>query len=582
MIRLTDEQIQDHLKLMDSYIAASNASTGATMDPNANITKKTLATMDCEIYKGIKIQVNIANAKRYIDRRFGQDLADQFIKDIESHLIYVHDSSSALPYCVSVSLYPFAIDGMTGLNSDGSDAPSHLASFCGGFQNLVQYIAGQFAGAVATPEFLPYFDYFARKDYGDNYLETHQYEITQALQGVVYLLNQDATARSGQSVFWNASTFDEGFFKGILGDIVMPDMTKLNWDGINQLQKYFLLWLTEERKKKFLTFPIMTNHAICNDSDWEDTDNKKLMATTYSRGLRPFLYTSKTADSLSSCCRLSNKLGENRGVATGSVNVITLNYNRMIQTGVDLEDIVARINKYNLCYHDFFSDMLSKEMMPVYDAGFISIDKQFLTLGVNGFVEGAEFEGHSASLNDEYLEYQRSIFGRIKEINSTMSEEYGVRFGTEIVPAENLGVKNAKWDKADGLVVNGDCYNSYFYRPEEDMPTLDKMILHGSNVCGSLDGGQALHDNEAYSGTFDSYMLKFTNLITTGCNYYTANVKETCCNSCGKNDPDTHDSCPSCGSKDIDYATKIVGYVKRVKAFSEPKQAEEKARHYGE
>ena len=29
-------------------------------------------------------------------------------------------------------------------------------------------------------------------------------------------------------------------------------------------------------------------------------------------------------------------------------------------------------------------------MLPVYDAGFITLDKQFLTIGINGMVEAAE------------------------------------------------------------------------------------------------------------------------------------------------------------------------------------------------
>jgi ribonucleoside-triphosphate reductase len=32
-------------------------------------------------------------------------------------------------------------------------------------------------------------------------------------------------------------------------------------------------------------------------------------------------------------------------------------------------------------------------MLPVYDAGYISLDKQFLTIGINGMVEAAESRG---------------------------------------------------------------------------------------------------------------------------------------------------------------------------------------------
>lgn len=55
--------------------------------------------------------------------------------------------------------------------------------------------------------------------------------------------------------------------------------------------------------------------------------------------------------------------------------------------------------------------------------------------------------------------------------------------------AENLGVKNAKWDKEDGYFVPRDCYNSYFYKVEDDTITpIDKFILHGKRLTKYLDG----------------------------------------------------------------------------------------------
>jgi ribonucleoside-triphosphate reductase len=580
MIRLTEEQINKHVEWMDKYVDAENASTASTMDSNANVTKKTLATLDAEIAKGLKVQVNRAKIKSYITKRFGADLAEQYTKDLESHLIYTHDETSLMPYCVSISLAPFLWEGMTGLNKDGSEAPEHLRSFCGGYVNLVQYVASQFAGAVATPEFLSCFDYFARKDFGDNYLETNLDVITQELQGVVYLLNQDASARAGQSVFLNFSTFDKGFFDGIIADTSYPDMTKPKWGTINALQKFFYTWFQKEREKKFLTFPVMTNSAIIKDGDWVDQENKNMIAEQYSKGMRPFLYTSETADSLSSCCRLQNPLGENRGVSTGSKNVITINMNRLYQEGYAVEDVVVRVNKYNLCFNDFFTDMFNAGMLPVYDAGFISLDKQFLTVGINGFSEGARYLGHEISANDRYIDFASMVFGSIKKINEEMSAKFDVKFGTEFVPAESLGVKNAKWDKADNLETYGDCYNSYLYLPSDSVNYVDKMTMHGRSVCKNLDGGQAVHDNESDVLTVEQYLKKFESLAVLGCNYYTENVKETCCNSCGYNDIHTTKKCSKCGSTDIDYATKIIGYVKRVKAFSLDRQSEEATRNY--
>ena len=38
--------------------------------------------------------------------------------------------------------------------------------------------------------------------------------------------------------------------------------------------------------------------------------------------------------------------------------------------------------------------------------------------------------------------------------------------------------------------------------------------------------------------------------------------------------------CPKCGSKNIDYATRIIGYLKRISNFSEARQKEAAKRFY--
>lgn len=175
--------------------------------------------------KDFFVQINRAQVSRKIAEIFDQSVADEYIRQIEAHEIYVHDETSLKPYCVSVTLYPFLLDGLSKLGGE-SKAPQHLASFCGSFINLVFAISAQFAGAVATVEFLTYFDYFARKDYGDDYLETHGKEIANHMQQVVYSINQPAAARGYQSVFWNISVYDQYYFDAMFGDFVFPDFSK--------------------------------------------------------------------------------------------------------------------------------------------------------------------------------------------------------------------------------------------------------------------------------------------------------------------------------------------------------------------
>jgi ribonucleoside-triphosphate reductase len=215
MIRLTNEQVNKKINFIDQYISSSNAADGSKVDANANVTSKNIATMEAELNKDINIQINRALVKRKIEELYGKEIANEYIRQIEEHEIYVHDETSLKPYCVSISMYPFLFDGLTKLGGE-SLAPQHLESFCGEFVNLVFAISSQFAGALATVEFLMYFDHFAARDYGKHYLETNTDVISNHLQHVVYAVNQPAAARGYQSVFWNISLYDEAYFNRCL------------------------------------------------------------------------------------------------------------------------------------------------------------------------------------------------------------------------------------------------------------------------------------------------------------------------------------------------------------------------------
>ena len=588
MIRLHPEQLNGKLRFMDDYIAATNAADGSKMDANANVTHKNIATMENELMKDFLVQVNRAQVSRKISALFGAEWAQEYIRQIEAHEIYVHDETSLKPYCVSVTLYPFLRDGLAKLGGE-SQAPKHLASFCGSFVNLVFAISAQFAGAVATVEFLTYFDYFARRDYGDDYLSTHAHEVANHLQHVVYSINQPAAARGYQSVFWNISLYDAHYFEAMFGDFVFPDFTKPEWQSVARLQNYFLKWFNQERSKSVLTFPVVTAAMLTDKGECKDKQFADEMAQELAEGNSFFVYLSDNPDSLASCCRLRNQIDDRTfsytlgagGVATGSINVITLNMNRLEQDGRDLAEEVAKLHRYQYAYRKLMEEYQAAGMLPVYDAGFITLDKQFLTIGINGMAEAAEACGIEVGYNAAYIEFVQGRLKTIFEANKAAAKQYGVRFNTEFVPAENLGAKNAQWDKADGYKVARDCYNSYFYVVEDDKTNaLDKFLLHGRELTEWLDGGSALHLNLDETLSQSGYRSLLNIAARTGCNYFCVNVKITICNECGHIDKRTREACSACGSRDIDYGTRVIGYLKRVSAFSSPRRKEHALRHY--
>lgn len=586
LLNLTKEQIEEKIKYIDHYIHSQNSASGSLVDANANVDTKNIGILEAEMYKPDTIQVNRALVQRKLTEMYGAQSAEKYIEDIEEHRIYIHDETSLRPYCASITLFPFLLHGTKPLGGT-SEAPKNIHSFCGSFVNLVYQVASGFAGAIATVEFLLYFDYFAKKTWGDDYIDLHTADVIQALQGVVYALNQPASARGNQSVFWNISVLDRFYFEQLFGGFKFPDGTQPVYEGsFRKLQMFFMEWFRQERERALLTYPVLTASLLV-DAEGKPRDKHFAWACAeeMSKGLSFFVYESDSVDSLSSCCRLRNEFTDNTfsytlgagGVSTGSVQVITINMNRYVQTKEEaFAKLLGRVHMYLLAHRAVIDDYIEGGLLPAYSTGFISLDKQFCTIGINGMLEASEFERGKAD-TAFFSQYLKEIY----ENNKEWKKLTGVKFNTEFVPAENLGVKNAKWDKEAGLQAPRGCYNSYFFPVEDDSYNIiDKLRLHGKENTQWLDGGSACHLNlEQLMSKEQAYDL-ICMAGKLGVNYWTFNVLMTLCNDCGFINVNTENHCTKCGSKDIDYATRVIGYLKRISSFSTERQKEAGLRIY--
>lgn len=385
-------------------------------------------------------------------------------------------------------------------------------------------------------------------------------------------------------------------------NFVFPDGTSMQWESVSWLQKKFMNWFNEERRKKVLTFPVETVNLLDNGKGYMDKEWADFAAEMYSKGHSFFTYRSDSVDSLASCCfsgneyflsksgparfknyqdgdkvwvytpdsglatatvhtygkqilnqvtfireeqeevievtpnhiwkledgsytnnlkigdrltpivfnhdsvheeelfyhpifdrvwtvkdikenvredlvyclevdtdskmfylnhwipthncRLRNEVQENTfsytlgagGISTGSKGVITLNINRMVQNlyrenpNATLKDIsemireqVKKVHKYLIAYNNFLYELYDAKLLPVYNAGYISLEKQYLSLGINGLLESAEFLGIDISPNDKYLQYVDCILRPIYEENKNAKTDK-IMFNTEYVP----------------------------------------------------------------------------------------------------------------------------------------------------
>ncbi len=603
-----DREVRDKLKFLIDYCKAANPATGSKYDANANVENKNIATLIGELPKSNFIRLNRRLLCDKIKEMYGKELADRYLYLLEHHFIYKNDETSLANYCASITMYPWLISGTKSIGGN-STKPTNLKSFCGGFINMVFIVSSMLSGACATPEFLMYMSYFIGLEYGEDYYKhandivdlskrhrTLDKIITDCFEQVVYSINQPTGARNFQAVFWNISYYDSNYFESIFGDFRFPDGSKPNWDALNWLQKRFMTWFNQERTKTVLTFPVETMALLSKDGDVVDKEYADFTAKMYSEGHSFFTYMSDNADSLASCCRLRNEIQNNGfsytlgagGVSTGSKSVLTINLNRCVQEatrqGKPYLDFIAEVidlmHKVQVAYNENLKDLEKKGMLPLFDAGYINIARQYLTIGVNGLVEAAESLGYTISDNPEYLKFVQGVLGTVEYYNKKYRSK-DVMFNCEMIPAENVGVKHARWDREDGYYVPRDCYNSYFYVVEDtNTHILEKFRLHGQKFIEHLTGGSALHMNLDEHLSEKQYRQLLRVAAKEGCNYFTFNIPNTVCNDCGHIDKRYLKECPVCHSKNLDYLTRVIGYLKRVSNFSMDRQKEAARRYY--
>lgn len=603
-----DRETLEKLNFLTAYMEAANAATGSKFDANANVEHKNIATLIGELPKSNFIRLNRRLLTDRIKKMYGKELADKYIDLLTHHFIYKNDETSIAPYCASITMYPWLINGTTGIGGNSTE-PTNLKSFCGGFVNMVFIVSSMLSGACATPEFLMYLNYFIGKEYGLDYWKnadkvvdlslrqrTIDKIITDCFEQIVYSINQPTGARNFQAVFWNIAYYDKFYFDSLFGNFYFPDGSQPDWPGLSWLQKRFMKWFNKERTKTVLTFPVetmalLTDNGECRDKEWGD-----FTAEMYSEGHSFFTYMSNNADSLSSCCRLRNEIQDNGfsytlgagGVSTGSKSVLTVNLNRCVQYAVNngrdykefIEDVVDLCHKVQLAYNENLKQLQEHGMLPLFDAGYINMSRQYLTIGVNGLVEAAEFMGLKITPNDKYKEFVQGILSIVEKLNKAYRTK-DVLFNCEMIPAENVGVKHAKWDREDGYFVPRDCYNSYFYVVEDQsLNIMDKFKLHGAPYIEHLTGGSALHMNLEEHLSKEQYKQLLKVAAKEGCNYFTFNIPNTICNNCGHIDKRYLHECPACHSTNVDYMTRIIGYLKRISNFSQARQKEASRRYY--
>lgn len=553
--------LKDRIDYMDRYANSSdNAASSSETDPNANVAIKNVANLEGEVYKTLNRQIQRCRMKERLNKMF-PEVANQYSKDIDNHIIYVHDeASSPVPknYCMAASLYPLMLHGTGEIDGVTPSAPNDIQSFSGQVTNLVFLLSSQVKGAVALGSYFVALNYYVIKEFGRDWYNrlsevttssvcekqrTIKDSIRKGMKQFIYGVSQPAGNRSYNSPFENLNLFDSQYFSSLFENFYYPDGTTAEWKAIDTLQRIFLELHRELRLIKPLTFPVTTLCMLTDGKDVVDKEYKELCADELSKGSSFFIYLSDSSDSVSSCCRVRNEVTDRTfsssaglvGLMTGSSNVITLNFNRIIQdwynslnvnvsvgekygkpspefigsiltTDKDYQEslqeylikILERVYKYHIAYKSLLYDLEEKGMFSSSNAGYIYTKKLYSTVGVIGYCEAAEFLGYKVNYNKTYIKFLQLLLGTVQEQNRLHSVQDADRpcvMNVEGIPGETLAVKFYNWDKQDGYKVPEDqnLYSSYFFKQwDPNISILDKMKLHGKEVAPLLSGGYLL------------------------------------------------------------------------------------------
>lgn len=610
--------IDGRINYMEKYSnSTSNAATSSETDANANVTIKNVANMEGEVYKKTNRLVQRYRMKKELNVLF-PEVAKQYEKDLDSHIIYAHDESQTpalKAYCMAATLYPLMLEGTGNIDGVTPTPPNDINSFSGQVTNLVFLLSSQVRGAVALGDYLVALNYYIIKEFGDkwydkldvitttdhcNYKRTIKDAIRKGMKQFIFGVNQPAGNRSYNSPFSNINFFDKYYYNALFKEFFYPDGTKPEWVAIDKLQRIFMELLRELRLIKPLTFPVTSLCMLHDNNECLDLETKKWAAEEWAKGSSFFMYLSNNPNSISSCCRVQNEIVDNTfnsttgltGIMTGSANVITLNLNRIIQNAIrnyanehgedeskykywgndareaisdELNEILERVYKYQIAYKTMLYDMEEKKMYSCCNAGYIYMSKLYCTIGAIGYVEAAKYLGLDINDNKDYKDFLKFIFSIIQEGNKKHSIHDPKRpfiFNLEAIPGENLAVKLYEWDKNDGYEVPDDqvCFSSYFFRQwDKDLTVLDKLKLHNKEVNQYCGGGQACHIHLDEHLNEKQYTKLIDFAVHEGCNYFTFNIPMSECKDCGHVVNAPIHKCPNCGSTNIDWWVRIIG-----------------------
>ena len=554
-----------------------------SVDANANVDDVTVVAYENESVKPLFRLNSLYLLWKELTKLYGEQFAQEVVESQILGDVYINDLSGVQkPYCYNFSAYDVMTKGLPFVKKVDSKPPKYLSSFCGQMVHFTSYASNQVLGAVGIADLLIVMSYYVKKEL-ELLPSNPEYvwrQVKQEIQSLVYSMNQPF--RGGlQSGFYNVSIYDREFLESLKDDYMFPDGSNPDIELVQQLQDLFVDIMNEELRRTTPTFPV-TTLCLCVDENKniKDQDFLRHMSEKNMEFAFMNIYAGTTG-TLSSCCRLrSNKENQYIGYTNsfggastqiGSFGVCTLNLPRAAHySGGDVEEFLDRVAelvhisvKINNAKRELIKKRIAVHALPLYDYGFMSLQKQYATTGLNGINEAVEILGYDILTHDGQRIVSK-LLQTVNEINDMYDEEMKYAHNCEQTPSESSAIRAAAKDHFLGINTQYDLYSNQFIPLITDADMLDRIQLQGL-FDSQFSGGAIAHLNVEDRITDVDQLVDLINLtVKMGVVYHAINYMLQKCEN-GHMTVGKRDVCPICNSKITDNYTRIVGFLVNTK-----------------
>lgn len=566
---------------------ASNITADASIDANANVDDISVIAYHSEVSKPFYRINSYYMLWKELKRLHGLGVANSLIEKQLTGDIYINDFhgiAGALPYCYNYSTYDIVVNGLPMVKKIKSLPPKYLYAFKSQLEQFTVIASNSTLGACGLADMLIMFSYYAKNILNTKTDAHFKFEteddcwkyIKENLVSFVYTVNQPM--RGNQSPFTNVSIYDRNFLNGLKDDYIFPDGSTMDIELVQTIQELFMGIMVEELKRTPLTFPVQTAcFSVDKEGNLLDEDFAKTIAK-YNREFGQINIYCGDSATLSSCCRLrsdkSNEYFNSFGSGSskiGSIGVVTINLPKLafrFKNNIDLffEELKVMVDvcaKVNNAKRKLVQKRIDNGNHPLYSLGFINIDTQYSTVGINGFNECVEIAGLDI-LSEEGQEFGLDIIQCINDENERCSKRYKTAHNVEQIPAENVSIKLAQKDRL--LKYNHDytIYSNQFIPLTTNADMLDRIRLQGK-FDKHFSGGAIAHINVDTAIEDEQQII---DLIKTcaklGVVYWAINYNlQECMN--GHMSVGSSDVCSICGGLVINNYTRVVGFLTNTK-----------------